>query len=62
MLVQKYGERKNLLERSIWASDCNSFALSDANLDNFIKPNPATFNWPPESSKIFLAPYQDFKY
>lgn len=50
-----------LLVRSM-ASGRSSLNLSSETLDNLSTPNPATFNCPPQSSKIFLAPYQDFKY
>jgi hypothetical protein len=53
--------KKDLLEWSIIVPGA-TLALSGEMFDNRIKPNPATFNRPPSSSKIFLAPYQNFQY
>lgn len=50
--------RQNDVLESNWAPDCASLTLFCDIFDSFIKPKPATFNKPPVSSKIFLAPYK----
>jgi hypothetical protein len=60
--VKKMEILKNLLERSTLSSGWSNNAFSGESSENLTVPNPATFNCPPLSSKIFLAPYRNFVY